>query len=375
MAGVYLHIPYCKQACYYCDFHFSTRRDSQQDMVDAMVKEIRHQKSFFGSNKPVKTIYFGGGTPSLLTTSELQKLLNTLHETFDCSEVLEITLEANPDDLSLENLAGWKQAGVNRLSIGIQSFNDAALKFCNRAHNTDEARSAIKKAQAAGFEKFSIDLIYGIPVNTMDDWIQDVSYALETRVDHISAYCLTIEPKTVFGKWSAQGSLPPIDQDLAADQYDYLVSTLAEAGFEHYEVSNFARNGAYAQHNTNYWFYEPYLGIGPGAHGFDGSCRFSNPANNSAYLKSWQNDKPAFTIERLSREDQIAEYLLTSLRTQWGCDISKLKTDYNYDLLSLFGDLVSQWVATGLAVMHEQSLILTDKGRLMADHLTLQLVP
>ncbi len=381
MAGLYLHIPFCKQACHYCDFHFSTNLSRADELVDAMAQEIRLQKGFFGPvSTSIETVYLGGGTPSLLTKDQLKRLFTAIHSNFQISPNAEVTLEANPDDISSAALESWIQLGVNRLSIGIQTFDQAALAYCNRAHNATEAMQAVQKAQAAGIYNISIDLMYGIPISNTAVWDNDIRTALGLGVPHISAYCLTVEPKTTFGHWAKIGKLTAIDEDIAAQQYDTLVERLKQSGYEHYEVSNFALPGKYAIHNTNYWRYHPYLGIGPSAHTFDGQNRYANVANNIKYISGIQIDPDNKTvwrsIETLTGDEKIGEYLLTSLRTQWGADLIFLKDQLGYHLGPSVETMILGWVADGLAdYISGQKLILTDAGRLLADHLTLKLLP
>ena len=381
MAGLYLHIPFCKQACHYCDFHFSTNLGRIDDLVDAMVQEIKVQKDFFGLvPTSIETIYIGGGTPSLLSQDQLSRLFDAIRSHFPVTPKAEVTLEANPDDISIKGLESWLQLGVNRLSIGIQTFDQAALAYCNRAHNATEALDAVQLAQAAGINNLSIDLMYGIPISDDAVWDNDIKTALGLGVPHISAYCLTVEPKTTFGHWAKTGRLKAVDEDVAAQQYDTLVARLKQAGYEHYEVSNFAQPSQYAVHNTNYWRYLPYLGIGPSAHSFDGQNRYANVANNTKYVSGIQTDPSNKTewrsTETLTGDEKIGEYLLTSLRTQWGADLVFLKDQLGYDLIPSTQTMIFGWVQDGLAEYQlGQKLILTDEGRLLADHLTLKLLP
>ncbi|RYZ89566.1 MAG: radical SAM family heme chaperone HemW, partial [Moraxellaceae bacterium] len=267
MAGIYLHIPFCKQKCHYCDFHFSTSLVRKADMVQAIAKEIELQKEYL-KGQEVSTIYFGGGTPSLLLEEELHLLLNSLHRNFSIAQNPEITLEANPDDINPASLKNMAAAGINRLSIGIQSFHEPHLQLMNRAHNATEAANCVKLAQNAGFQNISIDLIYGVPAPDHDIWMRDLQKAFSLQVQHISSYALTIEPKTAFGRWAATGKFTGGTEDFVAEQFEILLEQMQANGFEQYEISNFCRPGFYSRHNSNYWRGVPYLGLGPSAHSF-----------------------------------------------------------------------------------------------------------
>ncbi len=401
---IYIHIPFCKQACHYCDFHFSTNLKQKQAFLYALDKEIELQKDFFKEAvfpsslsvspptiKPLKTIYFGGGTPSILEISELKAILEKVKSTFEVDKDAEITLEANPDDLtSLEFLKSLKEIGFNRLSIGIQSFEESFLKFMNRAHNAEEAKNCVKLAQKAGFENISVDLIYGIQLpkkeiefnafennfeKQSDDlksnphyfWRKDLEFALSLSVPHISAYCLTIEPKTPFGNSLKKGKLKPIDEEFAAQQFEILTETLKENGYIHYEISNFAKPNQFSKHNTAYWKDEPYLGLGASAHSYDGKNRFMNAANNRKYTESLNKNSLPQIIDELSENDRINEYFLTSLRTIWGIDLNHLIKKYNYNLLENQSKTVSKLVENQMVELKNDTVTLTEKGKLFAD--------
>ncbi len=368
MAGIYLHIPFCKQACHYCDFHFSTNQQQKTTMVRAMVQEISIQKNYLGDD-PVSTIYLGGGTPSLLTGDELQTLLSAVHENFEVTALPEITLEANPDDLTAAKLKLFKACGINRLSIGIQSFHNPHLHFLNRAHNADEARQCVKIAQEEGFDNISIDLIYAIPAEDHRLWQQDLQTAMQLHPQHISSYCLTIEEKTVFGQWLKKGRFREAEEDFAAEQFEILLHTLQAHGYEQYEISNFSLPGYHSRHNSNYWKKEKYLGIGPSAHSYDQVSRQYNVAHNVRYLKALAENRLAYEKEWLQPQDQINEYILTGLRTKWGCDLMKIKTELQYDLYAHNAPYIEDLIARGLATLQDQHLILTPQGKLLADRI------
>lgn len=373
MAGLYIHIPFCRQACHYCDFHFSTQQGYRTQMVQAMVKELELMQSFLPQGQQLATVYLGGGTPSLLSAAELESIMGSVHKHYGWQQGAEITLEANPDDMSAESLGLWKDMGINRLSIGIQSFQDHLLKACNRAHDATQALAAIPLAQDAGFSNLSLDLMYGLPGSTMESWETDVAQALAMKVPHISAYSLTIETGTAFGRWYEKGKLLMPEEDLVIAQAEYLVEALQHQGYEHYEVSNYALPGQYAVHNTNYWRYEPYLGIGPSAHSFDGTNRWSNVAHNHKYMAAMATGMPDRVEESLSAADRVAEYMLTSLRTQWGLDLAVLKSlGYELDLSSA---LLQEWHKQGDVWISASHIGLTPKARFMADYFTTQLLP
>lgn len=373
MAGIYLHIPFCRQACHYCDFHFSTQLSLKSRITDALVLEMQLQQDYLKGEK-VETIYFGGGTPSLLSRQELDQLLNALVKTFPLAENLEITLEANPDDLTANKLKELKASGINRLSIGIQSFHEAHLQFMNRAHSAVQAGQCMPLAREAGFDNISIDLIYAVPAPDHSIWQEDLRKAMELKPEHISSYCLTIEPQTAFGNWLKKGKLEAIDDDFAAQQFELLLQSLQQAGYEQYEISNFCLPARYSRHNSSYWQQQAYLGLGPSAHSFNHSSRQFNIRNNSRYLKAIEAGQLPFEKEELSKENMINEYLLTGLRTKWGCSLSYLRQHYNYDLQLEQGRILEELLSQDLALLQEDKLILTDKGKLLADGIATQLM-
>ena len=365
MAGIYLHIPFCKQACHYCDFHFSTNTQRRGAIVEAMVHELGLQQNYLGGDE-IRTIYLGGGTPSLLTESELGELLEAIDYCFTVVTSPEITLEANPDDLTYDKLSALQKAGINRLSIGIQSFHEPHLRYLNRAHTASEATRCVQQARDIGFDNISIDLIYAIPAEDHRIWHRDLEQAVALQPQHISAYCLTIEEKTAFGRWQRQGRLRAVSDEAAAEQFENLLSTLTAAGYDPYEVSNFCQPGKYSQHNTSYWQGEKYLGIGPSAHSYDGTSRQYNVAHNAKYLRAIQTEEPAYERETLSRYDRINELIMTGLRTKWGCDLEKL-AQHHYPLLEIHTAYVDRLIAEQKATIRHNHLILTNEGKLLAD--------
>lgn len=340
-------------------------------MTQAMLKEIVLRAA--ERTTPASSVYFGGGTPSLLPTADIVNFLTQTDSTFGIDPQAEITLEANPEDLTPEKLQELKHAGINRLSIGIQSFEEAHLQRMNRTHSPQRAYQAVKQAQKIGFENISIDLMYGLPQSSLSTWKQDLQKALSLGVPHISAYCLTIEDRTVFGNWVKKGKIKPAEEELAAQQFEVMAEILTAAGYEHYEISNFALPNYYSRHNTNYWKKGTYIGIGPSAHSYNGKERSYNLAHNAHYIKAIQAGKRPATVEILSQRDHINEYLLTSLRTQWGCNIQWLKQTYHYDLMASQGAYIQQLLEQGYAIVRQQHLILTLKGKLLADSITLRL--
>jgi oxygen-independent coproporphyrinogen-3 oxidase len=366
MPGIYIHIPFCKQACHYCDFHFSTNLENRGAIVRALLEELVLQRDYLGGEE-VNTLYFGGGTPSVLTPGELDQILDTVHKTFPVNPLAEVTLEANPDDLSREKLKSLRQAGINRLSVGIQSFDDAVLKFLHRAHDAAVARQCISDAYEVGFQNISLDLIYAIPDQDEVVWERNIEEALRLKPQHISSYSLTIEEKTTFGRWAAKGKLTPVADDTAGHQLLVLVDRLERAGFEQYEVSNFSLPGFQSKHNSSYWRSEKYLGVGPSAHSYDGASRQFNVSNNAFYLKALQERRIPATIEVLTREDQINDYLLTTLRTSWGTDLARILNLWGYDLLAAHEGYIGALVENGHALLESRVLRLTKNGKLLAD--------
>lgn len=367
--AIYLHIPFCKQACHYCDFHFSTSKKNSFEMVEAMCKEIELQKNYL-DNQYLSSIYLGGGTPSLLTEKELNLIFNTIAKYYTFDKNTEITLEANPDDINIEQLLMWKNTSINRLSIGIQTFNDEVLKKINRAHQSTDAKKSIFDAQNKDFKNITIDLMYAMPSQTNAIFEEDLMTALSFDVPHISAYCLTIEEKTSFGKWVKNKKMMPISEEIAAEQYEILTKTLKNNDYEQYEISNFAKNKQYAKHNKNYWKQGKYLGIGASAHSYNGVSRQFNIANNALYIKKIQENKIPFTIENLSENDHINEYLLTGLRTIWGVDLSTIKTEKNINFLEKQHFIIEKYKENECLWIENNTIFLTEKGKIIADKIT-----
>jgi oxygen-independent coproporphyrinogen-3 oxidase len=335
-------------------------------MVDSICMELEQRKDFLPKGNPIKTIYFGGGTPSLLSKYYLESIMEEISKWYPL-DLEEVTLEANPDDLSTSNLQNWKALGIDRLSIGIQTFNPEILKFYNRAHTAEESLRAIESAKSTGFEKLSVDLIYGFPSANHDIWKKDLEIALSQNPGHISSYCLTVEPNTALGNWQKKGKYKAASEDFAAEQFEILMQSMEDAGYVQYEISNFGKPEQFALHNTNYWLGVPYLGIGPSAHSFDGRSRGSNMANNTQYIKRLKNGGSIYNKEILSAEGTANDYILTSLRTIWGTDLNYLKYNSGYDLADLKKDTFKMLRQEKLILEDTTNIILTKKGRLLAD--------
>ncbi|MBK7337677.1 MAG: radical SAM family heme chaperone HemW [Saprospirales bacterium] len=365
MPGLYLHIPFCKQACHYCNFHFSASLKYKGEMVLAIRRELELQRDYL-NHATLQTIYFGGGTPSLLDESELNSIFDQIYRLFPVADDAEITLEANPDDLTREGVHILRKSPVNRLSIGIQSFSEADLRFMNRAHSAEEALGSVKRAQDAGFENITLDLIYGSPTTSDEQWAANLRTFFELQIPHLSSYCLTVEPKTALGHFVEKGQAPPVDEEKASRQFEYLMDALEKRGYEHYEISNFALPGRYSKHNSSYWLGEPYLGVGPAAHSYNGDIRQWNVANNARYLQALSESSLPFELETLTPANRYNEYVMTSLRTQWGCDLAHIRSlpeDYSKHFL----DAIQPFLDSGDVVRNSEVFTLTRQGKLIAD--------
>lgn len=371
MSGIYIHIPFCKQACHYCDFHFSTSLKKKDELVNALAKELELRKDEF-KNQSVETIYFGGGTPSLLTSDELRFLISEVYKNNDVSKNPEITLEANPDDLlsirkqSRTVFEDYLKIGINRLSIGIQSFFEEDLKLMNRAHNSEEAKECLSIATRY-FDNISIDLIYGIPGLSNERWIENIDMALSFNIPHISSYALTVEPKTVLASFIKKGVIKNVDDDLAQEQFHILIEKLEEAGFVHYELSNFGKPDYFSKNNSAYWQGKSYLGIGPSAHSFNGKVRGWNVRNNSKYIKSLEQNILPLESETLSTTDKYNEYVMTGLRTIWGVSIKKVEQDFGKHYKNYLLEQSQKHINEHLLYLHDDKLLVTKKGKFLSD--------
>lgn len=372
MAGIYVHIPFCKQACYYCNFHFSTQLSNREAMVAAICKDIDLRHHYL-TERRLSTLYFGGGTPSLLDKSLLTQIFQHIHTHFEIEDGAEVTFECNPDDINAAYLDELRQLGINRLSLGVQSFFDADLQFMHRAHKGANALESLKLIKSAGFDNYSLDLIYGSPTTTDEMWQYNVQSLIEAGVPHISAYCLTIEDQTVFGRWYKQKRLEAIDDEQASRQFYYLLDALEKAGYHAYEISNFAKPGYEAVHNSNYWSGKAYLGVGPSAHSYNGRERQWTVANNARYMKSVEEGCVEVQNELLTQADRCNEMIMTRLRTSRGLDLTELALQ--------FGEAYAQEVEQGLQTQemtdHTQRegnrVWLNRSGKMMADRLAASL--
>ena len=366
MAGIYLHIPFCKQACNYCDFHFSTSLKMKASFVDALLTEIELRKSVF-DQQTINSIYFGGGTPSLLSEEDLTRIFETLFTSFRVSPLAEITLEANPDDLSPEKIKVLKNTPINRLSIGVQSFRDEDLRFMKRAHNAKEALSSIKSCKQAGFTNLTIDLIYGTPGMDTSAWLENLNIAFDLDIPHISSYALTVEPNTELHHQILHQKVSNVDENQSAAQFEILTSQMKRNGYEQYEISSFCKPGAYSKHNSSYWKKDMYLGLGPSAHSFYDNKRLWNVSNNTKYVKSLAQNLLPLQEEVLSLEDRYNEYVMTSLRTKWGCSIAEIETNFSSELAAYFRNEIELYVSTENVLVKKEVYYLSEKGKLLAD--------
>lgn len=371
MSGIYLHIPFCKKACNYCNFHFSTNQQKLEELVHALAEEIKLQQHYLSDT--VETIYFGGGTPSLLKPAHINLLLNTIQQYFKINPAAEITLEANPDDINPLILKEWKNLGINRLSIGIQSFHEADLQWMGRAHNALQARDCIQLAQEAGITNLSIDLIYGGPSLPHENWELNVKSAIDLGVPHLSCYALTVEPKTALALKINRQELPEIDTQHQLEQFSMLQSITANAGYEQYEISNFALSGKRSKHNSSYWSGDHYLGLGPSAHSFNGISRQWNISNNSLYIQSIKKGDIPFEIEVLTPVQQTNEYIMTALRTVEGISAVKLNSIAQQPIFTQVVAEAQKYIQSGLMECSQEYLRITPEGKFMADGIAAEL--
>ena len=372
MAGIYLHIPFCKKACHYCDFHFSTSPQYKDQMLQALGQEIELRKNYL-AGESIETIYFGGGTPSLLSADELQILIGAITDLYEVSPTAEITLEANPDDLNPQKVREFRQTLINRFSIGIQSFFEEDLKWMNRAHTAREAHSSIKRVQDAGFENITADLIYGFPLLSNPKWEHNIQQLIELHIPHISSYSMTVEPATALSSFIKKGEQKPMDEGQSTAQFLILMEQLIEAGFEHYEISNFAKPGLYSKHNSNYWEGVSYLGIGPSAHSFNGESRQWNISNNSNYIDQIGLKKIPAEMEVLSTKNRINEYIMTSLRTSKGMSLQKITERFGSDYSNEVRNGLEPFADKNWINLNDQIVTLTTDGKLFADHIASEL--
>lgn len=365
MSGIYIHIPFCKQACHYCDFHFSTSMKHKDAMVLAIAKEITLRKNEFRDGA-VETIYFGGGTPSVLSVAEIQFLIEAVYKNYNVAENPEITLEANPDDLSKDQIIALSKTQINRLSIGIQSFFEDDLIMMNRAHNSAEAKECLGIATQY-FDNISIDLIYGIPGMSNEKWKHNIETALHFGIPHISSYALTVEPKTALKKLIQTGKIAAPKDEVAQEHFAILVDTLEASGFMHYEISNFGKENYFSKNNSAYWLGKKYIGIGPSAHSYNGISRSWNIANNSLYLKSLVAGELPSEKETLSTTDRYNEYIMTGLRTIWGVSLDRITTEFGQKYLDYLLKQTKKFITDDLLSIENGVLLITKRGKFLAD--------
>ncbi len=365
MSGIYIHIPFCKQACHYCDFHFSTSMKKKDEMVLALAKEIALRKNEF-QDEVVETIYFGGGTPSILEVSDLKLLIDAVYSNYNVTENPEITVEANPDDLSEERILALHHLKVNRLSIGIQSFFEEDLKVMNRAHNVEEAKNCLAFAKQY-FDNITIDLIYGMPNMSNERWLQNIETALSYNIPHISSYALTVEPKTALHSFIQKGIIPPLNDEVAQEHFHLLVDKLEEEGFIHYELSNFGKENYFSKNNSSYWLGKKYIGIGPSAHSYNGIKRSWNVSNNTLYLKSMAENQLPSESETLTLTDRYNEYIMTGLRTIWGVSLDRIESEFGKTYLDYLNQQAAKYIEDHLLYIDEAVLRTTKSGKFLSD--------
>ena len=365
MAGIYIHIPFCRKACHYCNFHFSTSLSLKNDFLHALLNEIDLQKNYLNS-ETVHTIYFGGGTPSLLEANECNAILQKLKESFSMDSEVEVTLEANPDDITVDKLIAWQNSGINRLSIGVQSFFDEDLSWMNRAHTAKQSISSLELAKNY-FNNITIDLIYGTPTLNDKKWKENINKAIELTIPHLSCYALTVEPKTALQKLIADKKFIDVNPSDQARQFLLLMEWMETSGYEHYEISNFALSGKRSKHNSSYWQGTPYLGLGPSAHSYNNSSRQWNIANNALYIQSLKKNELNVELEILTPTQVQNEYIMTSLRTMEGLDNNYIRNHFGLQEEHRIEKAAQHFIQQQLLEKKENSFILTKKGKLFAD--------
>ena len=379
MAGIYIHIPFCKQACNYCNFHFSTSRKLKDDFLVAIKMEIELRTAYL-DNEKVNTIYFGGGTPSVLSASEIASIIDQINKFYEIDKDVEITLEANPDDLSLNYLKALKQSPINRLSIGVQSFHDKDLQFMNRVHSSKEAVACIENAKKAGFDNLNMDLIYGVQTLTDDYWKINLEIFSELDVNHLSGYGLIVEPKTQLAYDIKKGLVKDVDNEKSVRHFEILMNTMEDLGFIHYEIANFCKDGFISKHNSSYWKQEKYLGLGPSAHSYNGESRQWNIANNAKYIKLLSLETRLIASppewaeeEKLTTEQKYNEYIMTSIRTIWGIDTEKIHLEFGEEKFNNFIKSSHNYLDKNYLVEENGVYKLTRQGKLFADSITADL--
>ncbi|HYQ59034.1 MAG TPA: radical SAM family heme chaperone HemW [Draconibacterium sp.] len=373
MAGIYIHIPFCRQKCYYCDFYKTVNNSLQQKFINALKNETKLRKNYL-NKEPIETIYFGGGTPSVLLPSEIAGILDLMADEFKVNSYAEVTLEANPDDLGLDYLKAIKNVGINRLSIGVQSFQNKHLQKMNRRHDSKQAVSAIENAAKTGFDNISVDLIYGLPGLTQNEWEESLSRVFQLPVQHLSAYHLTYHEGTPFYTWLKKGTLKELKEADSVKQFNTLIDLSLANGYEHYEISNLAKNELYSRHNTSYWMGKKYLGLGPSAHSFDGESRRWNISHTEAYIKALEARQNFFEEEKLTENDKYNEYILTKIRTKWGVSQQKIRQEFGEEKEQYFLKQLAKYKQSDVVEIHNQIVTLTRKGLFVSDEIMSDLI-
>lgn len=368
MAGIYIHIPFCRQKCYYCDFYKTVNTSLMPKFISGLTKEVKLRKNYL-QNESIETIYFGGGTPSVLQAHELEDILTQIAKHFDVSTQVETTFEANPDDLTPEYLQALKSAGINRLSIGIQSFNDAHLKKMNRRHNAKQAAEVVESAVKTGFSNISVDLIYGLPELSEKEWKESLEQVFSLPVQHLSAYHLTYHEGTAFYTWLKKGTLKELSENQSVKQFELLLQAAENAGFEQYEISNFARNGLYSKHNTAYWFGKKYLGLGPSAHSYDQNSRRWNVSHVESYINGIESGSEYYEEEKLSTKEHFNEYILTRIRTKWGVSLSFVNQRFGENYQQYLQQQIAKHQQSGLALVSDDTITLSREGLFVSDEI------
>ncbi len=373
MAGVYIHVPFCKKLCSYCDFYHVMTLSDNHDFVEAVVRESEQRKEYIG-NEVISSLYLGGGTPSVLSLFQIGQILNGIRSNYSVDGDCETTIEINPDDADYEYLVGLKDLNINRISLGVQSWNDNILKLLNRRHDSSQAALALEMVFRAGFENVTIDLIYGIPLLTSGQWSEALDKSFTYGIKHLSAYHLTIEPATVLWKMKERGAFNEIDEEESNVQFNILIEKTGSEGFIHYEISNFGKPGYFSRHNTNYWKQVKYMGLGPSAHSFNGYSRQWNIRDLKKYIKSIKSDKPCFEKEELDRKTQFNEYIMTSLRTMWGIDLEYVENRFEKEGYDYIMNLAGKFIDYGLMKHENKTLVLTNQGKMISDNIISELM-
>jgi oxygen-independent coproporphyrinogen III oxidase len=368
MAGIYIHIPFCKKICSYCDFYKVISKEDNSLFIKALLKEAEIRGNYL-AGEVISTIYIGGGTPSVLSLEDIKNILEKIFLLFHIDDNCEITIELNPDDIDLHYLIGLKDLGINRVSLGVQSWRDKDLKLLNRRHSAAQAEKALNFSFDAGFENITIDLIYGIPGMSSSDWMANLDKTFSFNIKHLSAYHLTIEPGTIFGKMKERGLFTEIDEEESANQFNILIEKSEKAGFIHYEISNFGKEGFFSKHNTNYWRQINYLGLGPSAHSFNNYSRQWNIKNVNSYIKSINSNKSFYEGEELSVKNRFNEYIMTSLRTMWGIDLDFVETAFEKEGYDYIINMAGKFKNYGLMKQENKNLVLTNQGKMISDNI------